>query len=61
MMCAKCGKEIGNGEYYIEVLDNYLQAHYFDTREDAIFCCQDCLCKAISAKTMTNKEEVYLT
>lgn len=52
MICAECGNEIMDGEDYLFVADNFLQAKYFDTTDDCIFCSTECLCKNLSVETM---------
>lgn len=47
IFCAVCGMEL-NGEEYLVVGDNYLQANYFDSEKDNRFCGVHCLCKALS-------------
>ena len=57
MTCAECGKEIAVGDDYFEVADNFLQAQYFDTREDAIFCSENCLLDALTVERKIRGEE----
>ena len=57
MICSECGKEIEDGEDYLFVADNYLQAKYFDTTDDCIFCSTECLCRSLSVETIMKGED----
>lgn len=46
-ICAHCKTVIEPGDNYYSFLDKFLQAEYFDTEEDNIFCSKDCACKAL--------------
>lgn len=51
--CATCGRELDVKEDgYIKVLDNYLQAKYFEESDgsDNIFCSEGCLCESLTAE-----------
>ena len=49
-VCAQCGEEIGPGETYLKVCDNFLQRRFFDDPDerDNVFCSQACVCDALS-------------
>ena len=52
LVCAECGKEI---EYsYWMCYDNFIQAKYFDTVKQNVFCSEKCLHESMSI------EEVFL-
>lgn len=48
--CSQCGCEIHEGDEYWEVLDNYLQADYFDG-EKHVFCCPQCVLDNITCES----------
>lgn len=45
--CAYCGIPIEDEKPHYSYLDNYLQAKYFDSEENNIFCSEDCAGKAL--------------
>lgn len=51
LICSECGYEITEGEEYYEVLDNFLQAHYFGSDGDGIFCSPACLMRNITCES----------
>ena len=55
--CAHCGTEIEEGMRYFMVGDNYLQVKYFDSAEDNVFCCTDCVLQSLTVLEVENKGE----
>ncbi len=47
-ICANCGRTIEDDENYYSFLDNFLQAKFFDSEEDNIFCSTECACEGLS-------------
>lgn len=58
LICSECGCEIIEGEEYYEVLDNFLQTHYFESKGDGIFCTPECLMRNITCESKILGEEV---
>ena len=52
LVCAECGKVIEHS--YWMCYDNFIQAKYFDSAKENIFCSEECLHEAMSI------EEVFL-
>lgn len=57
LICSECGREIAEGEEYYEVLDNFLQIHYFEGDGDGIFCSPECLMQNITCESKTLGEK----
>ena len=54
-ICAFCGNLI-RGNYYI-IGDNWLQAKYFDSSEDNVFCSKGCLLESLSVLEVDEETE----
>lgn len=60
--CAFCGDEINEtseGRYMVG--DNFLQANYFDSEEDNLFCSKDCICRALSVLAILDDGSTFPT
>jgi len=55
-VCSYCGKTIAQGDEYLVVGDNFLQANYFDEPKENVFCCEECLMKSLSVMRVVDKE-----
>lgn len=59
MKCSYCDAEINtNTDSYFTCQDNFMQAKYFDTEEENIFCSQECFCNYVQLEQIDpNGEE----
>lgn len=58
MKCFNCNEEI-SGYIYFKCLDNYMQANYFEYKDerDNIFCSKECFCEFLSLEEMESDDE----
>lgn len=56
--CSYCQNKINVeiNDYY-KCLDNFLQAKYFDTEDENIFCCQECFCNYVQLEWMNGEDD----
>lgn len=57
LTCAECGGDITEGDEYFRVEDNFIQANYFESEKDNVFCSQDCLCDSLSVQSYYLEEK----
>lgn len=57
--CSVCGREIPEGETYLKVCDNFLQARFFEEEDesDNVFCSDLCLMDALTVKRLEVRNE----
>lgn len=53
--CSNCGNEIER-VYYV-CSDNFLQAKYFDTDKENIFCSHECFCEYLMLDEIEIKDD----
>lgn len=56
--CSYCNTEINTEiDYYFVCQDNFLQAKYFDTEDENIFCSQECFCNYVQLEQIDPLDE----
>lgn len=51
--CAQCGKELPKGTIAYRCRDNFLEAKYYDTSDENLYCSHGCFCEALSLEMET--------
>lgn len=57
--CSYCHAEINTKiDSYFTCQDNFLQAKYFDTEEENVFCCKECFCNYVQLEEIDPDEDL---
>lgn len=59
-LCACCKSEIDTvKDGFVRCLDNFLQAKYFDSEENNLFCSKECACESMMIEHIFEFEENF--